>query len=173
MATIMLFVSAETNEILKSDIEECLESMSKKYKIETALVKAFAQVESEYKYAALRYEPHLRKATWYTNNLDAKTLNDRYAYCSMGVMQIMYATAKSLGFKGTPFSLMEPRNSIEYGCKHIALLIKRYYHLDKVISSYNQGSPRRTRRADGEMVFRNQAYVDKVLDAYRSLGGVH
>ena len=96
---------------------------------------------------------------------------------SWGPMQIMGATARWLGFKGTFLSeLIEPEVGIEYGCKYLANLKRRFsgnsknncnqvddiaIFCDKKISAYNAGSPRK--KADGTYV--NQKYVDKVLNS--------
>jgi len=172
MATFSMYLNTVTKTAIEKDIEEMLDQTADLFKLERPLVHAIAWKESNKKFAATRYEPHLRRTRWYTNVIPQKYKSDPYAYYSMGVMQVLFGVAVEQGYKGTPFELMRPSNSILYGCKKLKALIKQHYFLDKAVSSYNQGSPRKMRDPEsGKMVFRNQDYVDKVLRRYRKLGG--
>ena len=78
-----------------------------------------------------------------------------------GLMQIMGATARDIGFEGWLTELTIPVVNIEIGMKYLAGLSERYlesHGIDGVIAAYNAGSPKKT--ADSK--YRNQAYVDKV-----------
>lgn len=78
-----------------------------------------------------------------------------------GLMQIMGATARNIGFEGWLTELTIPVVNIAIGMKYLAGLSERYLEsdgIDGVIAAYNAGSPKKT--ADGK--YRNQAYVDKV-----------
>jgi soluble lytic murein transglycosylase-like protein len=81
-----------------------------------------------------------------------------------GLMQIMGATARSLGFDGWLPELTVPEVNLLLGIKHLQTLMGRYhkkYGLAGVMAAYNGGSPRL--RADGKFV--NQVYVNKVTKA--------
>lgn len=88
--------------------------------------------------------------------------------CSWGLMQIMGATAREHGFRGVFLSsLCQPTIGLEYGCKHLSNLVKRYKgNLLDAVSAYNQGTARR----DDSGKYRNQRYVDKVVAEARKLG---
>jgi len=172
MATFSMYINGATNEMLGAKIDERLDFWASHFNLERALVHAVAQVESKKKFAAIRVEPHLKRAKWYRRVLPEEQLTNDLAYCSMGLMQVLYGVAVDQGFQGTPMELMDIDNAIEHGCIKLSKLIKAHFYLNKVISSYNQGSPRKT-RVDGKLVFKNQGYVDKVLKAYRKLGGLH
>ncbi|MDR2522554.1 MAG: transglycosylase SLT domain-containing protein [Synergistaceae bacterium] len=79
-----------------------------------------------------------------------------------GLMQLMGATARSLGFDGWLPELAEPKVCLPLGAEYLKRLMGRYhekYGLAGVVSACNTGTPRT--RPDGKFV--NQGYVDKVL----------
>ena len=87
---------------------------------------------------------------------------------SWGLMQVMGATARGLGFTG-PFlaELTDPALNLEYGCRLLARLRGREHARHGwpgVVAAYNAGSA----RLDGQGRFVNQSYVDKIAKA---LGG--
>jgi len=166
MGIISVFLNEATINLITEDIEDKIIKYADKYGLERALIHAIALQESDKYYAAIRFEPHLRRAKWYRSTLPDKYIDDKYAYCSIGIMQILYGIARSEGFRGSPQQLFEPEYGIKYGCKYIKTLIGRYYYLDKVISAYNQGTPKK----EGGL-FKNQQYVDSVLSKYRAAGG--
>ncbi len=90
--------------------------------------------------------------------------------CSLGLMQVMGATARELGFKGWLTGLLEPETGVRWGVKYLQHQHRRYfslYGLDAVIAAYNAGSMRT--RKSGEFV--NQAYVDRVRRVRQRLNG--
>ncbi len=104
------------------------------------LTKSIISVESAWIPVAIRQEPELGDA-------------------SRGLMQILYATAKDMGYTGTPDGLFDPATNIRYGVRFLRYLISRWgSSLSDVISAYNGGHP--LRRTGGGYV--NQQYVDDV-----------
>lgn len=101
---------------------------------------------------------------------------------SWGLMQIMGLVARELGYKDNVLYLLKPEIGIEWGCRKLAALEKRYGvgrgRLEEfgtrgilgqdVISGYNQGNDR---WVDSDLdnvhdlneVYRNQDYVSAVL----------
>lgn len=62
---------------------------------------------------------------------------------SLGICQIKYKTAQSLGFKGTPQELMSPETNIKYAAKYLQYQYKRYGHsATKAVIAYNRGNAR-------------------------------
>lgn len=59
---------------------------------------------------------------------------------SLGLCQIKLNTAKSLGFRGTPNQLMEPKYNIKYAAKYLSHQIKRYDSVKKGVIAYNRGN---------------------------------
>ncbi len=84
---------------------------------------------------------------------------------SIGLMQIMGGVARELGFTDNLSELFKPEINAKWGCAKLRSLAKKYELETDVISSYNQGSPRKT---PGGM-YVNQVYVDKVSQALRLL----
>ncbi len=80
---------------------------------------------------------------------------------SLGLMQVMGATARSVGYEGWLTGLVDPKTNIEIGIAYLASLMSRYggQGHDAVIAAYNAGAPRR--RPDGTHI--NQQYVDAVM----------
>lgn len=58
---------------------------------------------------------------------------------SYGVCQIKLATARHMGFKGTPEQLMEPRRNIYYAAKYLNYQLLRYGNVEQAVMAYNQG----------------------------------
>jgi hypothetical protein len=86
---------------------------------------------------------------------------------SWGLMQVMGAVAREYGFAGDFLSeLCVPAVGLEYGCRHLAHLHRRFGpDWAPVIAAYNAGSPRQT--ASG--AFENQEYVDSVLRKWETI----
>ena len=81
-----------------------------------------------------------------------------------GLMQVMGATARSVGFDGRLPELAAPDINVRVGVAYLNTLMSKHrarYGLEGVVAAYNGGSPRK--RPDGKFV--NQGYVDKVMKA--------
>jgi soluble lytic murein transglycosylase-like protein len=87
------------------------------------LLKALCYVESKHKPAAL-------------NKHDGGSQ-------SLGICQIKFATAKSMGFTGRPSDLMRPEVNILFAGKYLKHQLTRYKnHVEKAVVAYNQGYAR-------------------------------
>ena len=118
-------------------------------------------------------DPHATKinATYPYTMMQAK----RPAGCSVdmermcqktawGLMQVMGATARELGFDGWLSELVGPETNVRLGIEFLRRKMSQYFERDGiegVAAAYNGGAPRR--RPDGKFV--NQSYVDKVMEA--------
>jgi soluble lytic murein transglycosylase-like protein len=129
-----------------------------KYGIDPALLKAIITIESAFYEKSYRYEPHRNDSSY-------------------GLVQILYQTAKNLGFKGKPTDLYDPETNINYGAKFLSILQKQYKNIDDVIASYNMGYPRPASKTTPIIIniygkpkpdwkYANQPYVDKGLAYY-------
>ena len=85
---------------------------------------------------------------------------------SWGYMQVMGSVAREHEFRGWFPELCIPEVGIEYGARHFHKFFKKYGDLKQAISSYNAGNPAIISDGKGKLVFKNQIYVDKVLDYY-------
>jgi len=81
-----------------------------------------------------------------------------------GLMQVMGATARELGFDGWLSELVGPETNIRLGIEFLRRKMSQYFERDGiegVAAAYNGGALRR--RPDGK--FTNQGYVDRVMEA--------
>lgn len=133
------------------------------------LLMAISKVESSLDPWAVRFEPNWKypykidefaKELGITRDTE-KTLQSM----SWGLMQIMGTVARELGFDRSLVELTNPTLNLTYAIKKIETLFERYKDFENVISSYNQGYPKR--KNDGSFV--NQIYVDKVLKEFNLL----
>ena len=143
-------------------VDKLIKKYANKYNIPEEIVRGIINAESNFNPNAIRYEDHYR---WLVKPLD------KYHYhkdterigqkTSWGLMQVMGAVGREKGFEGKFLSeLVKPKLSLEYGCKHLHSFYKKYNDWEDAVSSYNQGSPRKTPQGEYE----NQAYVDKVMN---------
>ena len=127
------------------------------------IIAAMIEVESGGSAHAMRYEPNYQwlvapgRFVNRNNSLETEMALQRFSY---GLLQIMGANARALGMEMPLIRLTDPFVGLRYALKHLIALAKKYdYDWLDVISSYNQGSPRKKRFDD---TYKNQTYVDKV-----------
>lgn len=106
---------------ISPEIQSIVENTSKQFSLDPALVFAIIRQESDFDANSLLYEP---------------ALSDY----SLGLMQVLYNTAKDMGFKGTQGELIQPAINIYYGCRYLKSRLDKY-GLNGGIVSYNSGSP--------------------------------
>ena len=113
------------------------------------LIAALCRQESSGNQWAQRYEPNATRSInqnfWKYASLNGITpQTESIAECtSFGLLQVMGYVARSLGFDGPLTRLCDPETGVHYGCLLLCQLFKRFTELDAVVSSYNQGSPRK------------------------------
>lgn len=91
------------------------------FQLDPFLVEGVVWQESRGQADAFRYEPkfwlrYLAKLPEY------KGENERRVASSYGLMQIMYVTAKEIGFDGEPEGLFVPRVNLHWGCEKLSQL---------------------------------------------------
>jgi hypothetical protein len=120
------------------------------------LVRTICTVESSNDPSAFRYEPGYR---WLIGDKLTMNVTEKFGQmCSWGIMQVMGAVARERGYTGHFPGLCNVETGLEYGCRHLAHLYKRYSNWPDAIAAYNAGSPRKG--PDGQ--YFNQGYVNKV-----------
>jgi soluble lytic murein transglycosylase-like protein len=145
-----------------------LESLAAFHKIDPNLVEAVVRIESAGLAHAYRYEP-----AFFTRYLadDEKYshANPRRVSASYGLMQIMYPVAVEHGFNGPPEELFIPREGLDWGCTHLASLLKwSKGNVDAALAAYNGG-----KGGNAKPPYRNQTYVSKVLVAFSTIKEGH
>jgi len=149
------------------EFKRAIKKYAKKHELPAQLINAIIQVESSGNQFAIRYEKDYR---WLFNpenyvkgtiTLDTEKTAQK---TSWGLMQLMGATARELGFDKTFLSeLLDVDTNLNYSCKFLKQLKDRYGDMEKAIAAYNAGSPRKCEETNDWV---NQGYVDKVLKAW-------
>ncbi len=112
--------------------------------LDPLLIKAVIAKESSFNPREIRPEPQINDA-------------------SRGLMQVLYGTAKMMGYAGPADGLFEPETNIRFGAAYLAHQLTRYNgNVPSAVAAYNAGTARTTERGH----FLNQAYVDRVLGYY-------
>lgn len=110
--------------------------------------------------AAFNLPPGLLSAVCYTESKhvpQAIHLSDGGS-ASRGLCQLKWATAKSLGFRGTPVDLQEPTTNLYYSAKLLQYQIKRCGSIPAGVKAYNSGQCGRG----------SNTYVNKVFSAWEA-----
>jgi soluble lytic murein transglycosylase-like protein len=153
-----------------------IDDKAKQYGVDSALVKAIVEVESSWVETAFRFEKSLYEK--YIQKPDSfkvvppETIDTTLVLLSssIGLMQILGSTAKSIGFNQRLSALFNPEVNVDVGCRYLAMLWKNYYSkygIKGVISAYNGGKP----LVKDDWTFVNQDYIDKVLLAMKQYNG--
>ena len=135
-------------------------------KLPHEMVLAIVQVESGWDSFRVRYEPGWRYGTYFArehadrNGITSDT-EDILQRFSWGLMQIMGAVAREIGYNGHLTALCDPILGTRYGCKKLRQCYEKYADETAAIAAYNAGSAQKTQGG----MYVNQRYVDRVYAA--------
>lgn len=95
-----------------------------KYNLDPNLIFATIMIESGGNTRAIRHEPRINDASY-------------------GLGQILYGTARGIGYRGTPEGLFDPATNIDLVAKYHRRNLDHYGHLtaQELTTAYNTGSP--------------------------------
>ena len=137
-----------------------------KYHVDANLIKAIITIESNWQPYAFRYEVNYQYlvnvvecASKSGISTNSETILQK---SSFGLMQLMGANFRSLGYLDLLTKCFDPQINIDYGCKHFKETCDKYPIITDKIAAYNAGSPKKN--AAG--LYLNQDYVTKVLCVY-------
>lgn len=121
------------------DYRSEIQFWAKQHSVDAKLVEAIVLQESAGRADAFRYEPgfydrYLRDNDQYRGQIPRRIAS------SYGLMQVMYTTAQMYGFHSEPEMLFLPNTNLDYGCRHVSTLLKRYDFV-RAIQAYNAGVP--------------------------------
>lgn len=148
---------------------ERIKAAASRHGLEPEWVAAIVQVESAGNPSAVRFEANWR---YFCNvQMHAKRLRitedseKTLQQFSWGLMQVMGSVAREWGYPDPLFTLCEHSRSLEYGCRHLKNMRRRFPTGRDWIAAYNAGSPRK--RPDG--TYENESYVRKVVAFWSDL----
>lgn len=154
----------------KEDIMRLLQSEGIRQNIPGALLMAIAATESQMNPAAMRYEPHwaylVVPAAHAARLKITITTEEQLQKFSYGVMQVMGSVFREYGYQDMLPLTLEPVVNIRYGAMHLKKFLDNHKAVDKAVSAYNCGTPKKTHAGQ----WTNQAYVDKVMTLYKNFG---
>jgi soluble lytic murein transglycosylase-like protein len=132
---------------------------AERFKLDPVLVEAVVLTESAGRTHAYRYEPQFYAKYLYGKPEWMHDIPERVS-ASYGLMQIMYVTAREVGFtQSAPEYLFVPEIGLEFGCRKLRQLLDwAQGRVPQALAAYNGG-----KKANTTPPYRNQAYVDKVL----------
>lgn len=137
--------------------------------VDAALIGAIVIKESSGNRFALQYQPdypYVYRVAEFARIVGCSYSTELHMQrTSWGIMQIMGATARYLGFRGWFGELLDAETNIRFGARYLAQLKGRYGLEAEVVSAYNQGQP--FKKIDGS--FKNQEYVDAILSLKKGL----
>ena len=117
---------------------------SNQYMLPTALVMGIIAQESGFNSFAKRYEEKLNTSSY-------------------GLTQILYTTAKDMGFTGDEDSLFDDNVNLKFGLKYLKKQYDKYnQNLFDTISAYNLGTIKKLNSGK----YANQQYVNQVISYY-------
>jgi soluble lytic murein transglycosylase-like protein len=140
-----------------------------RHKLDPNWVIAFIQTESGGNPVAMRYEPkwrYLVTPEFYASRLkitaDTETQLQKFSY---GLMQVMGSVCREHGYGDSLALLVDPFRALEYGCRHLKGMRRRFPTGRDWIAAYNAGTPRKM--PDGK--YENEEYVKKVTGFWADL----
>jgi len=143
-------------------ISEIIEAANK-HGLDPLLIQAIVSVESAGNPWVCRYEPLFRYLYFPREHADrlnqSVETETNQQMTSWGLMQLMGAVARELGFTEPLAKLSDLQTGLEWSCKKLKTLKERWGEDEiRMIASWNAGSPRKTPGG----LYVNQTYVDKV-----------
>jgi len=143
-----------------TEVDLAIQKYAKQHSLPISLVRAVVQTESTgWTDQRTRYEPGFFK--WLVNRIRLSKAEYTARSTSYGPMQVLGQTARELGYTGSYENLHSIDIGIDYGCRYLSRLKKKYfnkYGWHGVIAAYNAGSPIKLNNGK----YMNQVYVDKV-----------
>ena len=151
--------------------QDAIITASEKYCVPIPVIIATISTESSgdakaYRHEAAFYRRYIKDKSQWKNNPYYNS--PRRISSSYGLMQIMYTTAYSVGFRGEPEDLYDPAVNVDAGSAYIAsdLQIKQHaWDPPKIACAYNAGSIRPTAKNLWGMYY-HPGHLDRWIPSY-------
>ena len=148
-----------------------IRTASEKYSVPIPVIIATISTESSgdakaYRHEAAFYRRYIKNKSQWKNN--PYHHSPRRISSSYGLMQIMYTTAYSVGFRGEPEDLYDPTVNVDAGSAYIASAFQIKQHgwdPPKIACAYNAGSVRPTSKNLWGMHY-HPGHLDRWIPAY-------
>ncbi len=128
--------------------------------------------ETKGKSCSTRYEPKYKDFWFYRDRAEKLDISHEtekmHQATSWGLMQVMGATARSMGFDDHIPKLCQDETSIKYGVKYLKKQFVKYGNYQDAVAAYNAGHVKKTKGGFYKPGI-TQRYVDKVFKYYREL----
>jgi soluble lytic murein transglycosylase-like protein len=139
-----------------------IEKTAREHGLPADLVEAVVRTESSGNPRAYRAE-----AQFWVRYLKGKPFYEKYgparAAASYGLMQLMFSTARELGFRGEPEDLYDPETNLRWGCTLLADLIGWADGMeDHALGAYNAGKGGYRSEAAGRYVTKVRRHVREI-----------
>lgn len=133
-----------------SRYDELIDRYAAQFHLPPPLIKGLIQAESGFNAAARRHEPALGDT-------------------SRGLMQLLYATARGLGYAGPPDGLYDPETNVVLGALYLRQLLNAYDQDARLaLAAYNCGPEvvDRARKGYGPAYADIEAHLPKITRTY-------
>lgn len=134
----------------QSRYDELIGRCAAQFHLSPALIKGLIKAESGFRATARRHEPALGDT-------------------SRGLMQLLYATARGLGYEGPPEGLYDPETNVVLGTLYLRQLLNAYdQDVRLALAAYNCGPDTvdRLRQARGPAYADIEAHLPQVTRKY-------
>lgn len=143
---------------MKTEHDGLIRDVAQRRQLDPDLLIAQVMIESAGQADAFRWEPG-----FYQRYILGKTLPYSHygplAACSYGLLQIMFAVAWELGYRGRPEDLFLPNVGLDWGAKKLRTLIDwANGDVEQALCAYNGG-----KALNRTKPYANQRYASKVF----------
>ncbi len=144
------------------DLISLAQAKARRHGVPAPILLALVEIESGFRQHQVRFQKNNpwvygEKAFAKKNGITVETENILQHF-DYGFCQIPGSTARSMGYPGHLFRMLEPHRNLEFGAACISGLLKEH-GLEGAAAAYGTGTAKKP--------FQNQGYVNRFMDALR------
>lgn len=159
VALMVVLAAAGGNARIASRMTTCwdrygtqIDALGQQHRTSQALILSMAYWESGCVETAARFEPGVYRWPGVVRMAAGNETERRFLSSSYGLMQVLGATARGMGYTGTPEHFR--RESLAYGVRYVAGRIRQHGNIDDALCAYNSGRPCAEAPAVTRLVYR-------------------